>query len=111
VRVRFFGTVLVVVIASLLLPGTTLGWLARRLGLVEESWILVAVGSRTPERGRKGRDRPHPAALLRMTGASKLGTVVRPAKSGQGRRLSWARAIEERGTAKAADERRKWGGG
>jgi NhaP-type Na+/H+ and K+/H+ antiporter len=29
--------VFVVVISSLLLPGTTLGWLAQRLGLVEES--------------------------------------------------------------------------
>ena len=36
VTVRFFNTVFVVVIASLLLQGSTLGWLARRLALVRE---------------------------------------------------------------------------
>ena len=55
VTVDFFNIVFIVVIASLVLQGWTVPWLARRLGLAappEEAGVLAAAEP-------QGRDRPH----------------------------------------------------
>jgi len=69
----------------LLFPAWSSALLRRRTRLWAPTPHPAGAGIGTSEGGpKKRRGRPRPATLLRMTRASKLRTVIRPAKPDKG---------------------------